>query len=314
MLRSAKSSLLTVGLAFSSFLPAVAWGGAWTQPRGDSYLRLTYAWWSTDTRYDAQGRRTGLEEPGLPVRGTEYRDLEFRVYGEFGLVERLTTYGSFAYKRVRLFEPLTIVRGRVLPDVAHNTNGIGDVYLGSRFRIHGGRVPVSLASEVKVPSGYSTKANPSLGTGKADFTLRGLMGASAGWMYATADAGWTYRGGAYQNELLYSGEIGGSLFSRYYLWRCVLRGRRSLGETMQPSDLAIFDPNLASPRALELSVVLGEEIVKGVNLEAAITHVLSGRNSLAGKAFEVGIAWSRRSENVVHRELLRSAPAGGAAR
>ncbi len=293
---SAQSCLLAAILACSFGLPAVASAGAWTHPRGDSYVRVTYAWLSTRSRYDAQGERLGLEAPGLPVRGTEYRDLEVRVYGEYGFADRFTAYGSLAYKRVRLFEPLAIVRGEVLPEATQNTNGIGDVYLGGRFRILPGRVPVSLAGEIKLPSGYSASANPSLGTGKTDLTVRGLVGASAGWMYATADAGWTYRGGTYQNELLYSGEVGGSLFGRYYFWRCALRGRRSLGETVQLSDLAVFDPNLASPRMLEFSAVLGEELMVGLHVEAGISHILSGRNSLAGNAFEVGIAWSRRKE------------------
>ncbi len=293
--RSAQSRLLSAVLVGFG-LPAVASAGAWTQPRGDSYVRVAFAWSSSRTRFDAQGEKVGLEAPGLPVRGTEYRDLELRVYGEYGFADRLTAYGSVTYKRLRLFEPVAVVRGGVLPEATHNTNGLADVYLGGRLRILDGSVPVSLASELKLPGGYSASASPSLGTAETDVTVRGLVGGSVGWAYATADAGWTYRGGTYQNEVLYSGEVGGNLFSPYYSWRCVLRGRRSLGETVQLSDLAVFDPSLASPRELELSAVLGDELFEGVHVEAGITHIISGRNSLAGNAFEVGIAWARRKE------------------
>jgi hypothetical protein len=281
-------------LAASFVFPMAAFAGAWTQPRGDSYLRVTYAWWSTRTRFNADGKKAALEGPGRPERGTEYRDRELRVYGEYGIVDRLTAYGSLAYKRVQLFEPTAIVFGGVLPEATHTTSGIGDVILGGRFRILDGRVPVSVAAEVKAPSGYSPSASPSLGNGMVDAAVRGLVGTSAGWIYATADAGWSHRGGSYQDEFLFSAEIGGQLLSRHYFWRGVLRGRRSLG-AMESSDLAVFDPSLASPRALELGLVVGEELVSGVHIEAGLSHILSGRNSLAGNALEVGVTWSRRS-------------------
>jgi len=257
-------------------------------------VRLSYAWSSTQTRFDERGERIGLEAPGRPPRDTEYRDREFRIYGEYGIIERLTAYGSFAYKRLRLLEPTAFVRSGIIAETIHRTSGIGDVYVGGRYRILNSRIPVSVAGEFKIPGGYSTSTSPSLGTGRTDFTVRALGGVSMGWGYATADAGWSRRGGSYQDEFLYSAEVGGRFLGRFYSWRGALRGRRSFGATVALSDLAVFDPNLASPRVLEFDAMLGAELAHGLDLEAGLSHIVSGRNSLAGNTFEVGVAWSRR--------------------
>ena len=257
-------------------------------------MRLSYAWSSTQTRFDERGERVGLEGPGRPARGTEYRDREFRIYGEYGIVDRLTAYGSFAYKRLRLLEPTAFTSSGTNVVAVHRTSGIGDVHVGGRYRILNSRIPASLAGEIRIPGGYSTSASPSLGTGRTALTVRALVGASAEWVYATADAGWSRSGGSYQDELVYSAEVGGRFLGRFYSWRSTLRGRRSIGATVALSDLTVFDPNLASPRALEFDAVLGAEVAHGLDLEAGLSHMVSGQNSLAGNTFEVGIAWSRR--------------------
>jgi len=229
----------------------------------------------------------------MPPRDTEYRGREIRLYGEYGVLEGFTAYGSFTVKQVRITEPLFIVPGRVLPESVHQTTGAGDVYLGGRLRLRRGPEPVSLSAEVKIPSGYSARANPSLGTGQADVTLRGLVGASARWIYATADAGWTHRGGPYQDEALFSFEVGGHTL-HYYTWRGVIRGVRSVGISSVALNEAVFDPALASPRSLTLDAVVGDDVLPGLDLEAGISHVLSGRNVLAGNTLEVGLAFSIR--------------------
>ena len=281
----------TLLLTTMVWFPPDARGGAWTQPTGRGYLRTSFAWQKSRVRFDENGKRIGLEPPGSVRHDTEYRAREIRLYGEYGLLSTFTPYGSFSYKRLRLLEPLAVVRPRLVPGVEHSTSGLGDVYLGGRYRLKGGVVPASVAAEVKIPSGYSAAENPALGNAKADLTLRGLVGASSRSVYATADFGWTRRGGDFQDELLYSAEVGGRVVGGFYSWRGVLRGRRALGA---PTAVNAFDPSLTNPRVLEMSAVVGAEIFSGVDIEVGTSQAVSGRNSLAGAVFEVGVAWSPR--------------------
>jgi hypothetical protein len=288
---SGRIAWLALLLPFACFLPSQARGGAWTQPPGVAYVRAAYAWQSSRVRFDETGEKIGLEPPGSVRHDTEYRAREVRIYAEYGLLSRVTPYGSVAYKRVRIEEPVAVVRPRLVPGVTHATDGFGDVYLGSRCRLSGGSIPMSAAVEVKLPSGYSTSANPALGNGEVDVTLRGLVGASIRWLYTTADLGWSQRGGDYQNELVYSAEIGGRFAESFYSWRGVLRGRRALG-AVAPSAATTFDPSLASPRLLELSAAVGARVLPQLDVEVGAAQVLTGRNTLAGAVFELALAWS----------------------
>src|SRR5439155_12602483 len=127
VLRFASFSLASAILAAP---PAHA--GAWTQPPGSLYARLTYAGINSQTRFDADGECRSLEPRfAFAARdgATEYRAREARVYAEYGLVERFTTYGSLTYKSVVMEEPV----------VKSTNSGFGDLMLGGRYRVLGGR-------------------------------------------------------------------------------------------------------------------------------------------------------------------------------
>ena len=279
VLRFASFSLASAILAAP---PAHA--GAWTQPPGSLYARLTYAGINSQTRFDADGECRSLEPRfAFAARdgATEYRAREARVYAEYGLVERFTTYGSLTYKSVVMEEPV----------VKSTNSGFGDLMLGGRYRVLGGRVPFCLASELKIPTGYSRDSTPSLGAGDMAYTVRGLAGASWGWLYTTGDAGWTHRGGNYPNEYIYSAEVGGTLPGRLS-WRSVLRGVRSTERESDQNRGARFDPERASSRYATVDGVLGIPIFPGLLMETGISHVLEGQNALAGNSLEIGFAWS----------------------
>jgi len=264
--------------------PPCARAGAWTQAPGSLYARLTYAGITSQTRFDAGGARVDLTPRfTFAAQGgaTEYRAREARAYAEYGLVERFTAYGSITLKRVVMDEPA----------VKSTKFGTGDLILGGRYRVLGGRVPLSVASELKIPTGYSGDSAPSLGAGDLAHTVRALAGASWGWLYTTADAGWTHRTKGYPNEYVYSAELGGAL-PLSLSWRSVLRGVRTIEKGANPSGGPLFDPERARSRYLTLDGVLGIPVFPGLLLEAGISHVLNGRNALAGNSLEIGFAWS----------------------
>lgn len=272
-------------------LPASARAGAWTQPTGHVYARASYAYLDSRVRFDEDGKRIGLEAPGQPVRGTEYFLREVRLYGEYGAGSRVTLYGSTAYMRARLRVPQGLVFGRVLPPESHQTSGFGDLRASARLRLLDGRIPVSVAGEVKIPTGYSPTANPALGNGERDVTARVLAGSSIGQIYVTADAAWTHRGGAFLDEIGGSFEVGERLLD-YYTIRAVIRGVRPAGTPRSASGDALFDPATSSPRSSTLDLAVGAEVLAGITLEAALSQVLTGENTLAGSSFEAGVVWS----------------------
>lgn len=181
--------------------------------------------------------------------------------------------------------------GKVLPEQTRETSGLGDLNAGTRVRVLDGRVPVSIAGEVKAASGYSPTAIPALGNGKRDFTLRGLAGSSFGPIYLTADAFWTQRSGPFLDQVGGSFEAGGRLLD-FYTVRGVIRGDLPVGTPPPASQDALFDPATASPRSLTFDFVVGAEALRGVALEAAFSQIRSGRNTLAGHTLEAGFVWS----------------------
>lgn len=254
--------------------------GAWTQPVGGYYGRIGFAGIDTHARFDGSGDRVAYQTSGTIARDAEYRSRELRGYGEYGVLERLTLYGSLSYKRLAVEEQAAL----------HETNGPGDLYLGARGRLTRGGPPLSIAGEVKLATGYSTDENPSLGAGQSDATIKVLSGLSGARWYATGDLGWTHRAGSFQNQLVSSLEAGGRAGSRLG-GRAVLRWARSIGE-LRALPAGGFDPALASPRMLVLDGAVSADVGANVSLELAVSSTLSGNNSLAGNTLEIAVVRS----------------------
>ena len=269
---------LAVLVVASILAPASARAGAWTQPSGTAYIKVAAAGLDTRSRFDRDGNRVGFDDGGGLTRSTEFRSRELRIYGEYGASDAVTIYGSLAYKDLATEQLASRFEAR----------GGGDLYAGVRYRLRDGSVPVSLSIDGKIPTGYDITDQPSLGTGKADLGARLLAGTSFGRAYVTGDAGFLYRSGRYRNEMVFSGEAGTRLPGPIYT-RALLRGIHALGRPATEDQGAIFDPGLSSPRELLLVGTVGLDVGDGVSLEAALAHVLNGREALAGNTVEISV-------------------------
>jgi hypothetical protein len=252
--------------------------GAWTQPQGHYYARVSVAGVNSLTYFDESGRRVAFRAAGSVPLDAVYEGRELRAYLEYGLRDRLTLYGSGAYKSLALDERR----------VRREQSGLGDLALGGRWRLRGGGLPLSLVGEVTVPPGYSTDEVPALGAGAFAATFRGLLGASRGMFYATADGGLRWRGGGYRDEIVGSLEAGGRL-PGMFAGRLVLRYERSIELRETAPAGAAFDPAMTSPRRLTIDGALSLEIQPGLEVEATISHVWSGRSALAGNTLEIAL-------------------------
>jgi hypothetical protein len=270
-----------IAVACAGTRPAAA--GAWVQPEGRGYLRVSYFGMDSGSRYDESGDRSSLFTRSGGSRPVEYGDREVRGYAEVGVSERVTAYGSLAWKRVRNTQPTAVFQ----------TTGSGDFNFGARYGIARGNVPFSAAVELKIPTAYDETDAPALGAGAVDATMRLLVGTSWGWGYTTGDAGYAVRGGGYRDEFLANGEVGSRLGGPVYA-RSVARVVYSLGSGASPdaADRDVFDPGLASPRSLVLTGTLGVDLVRGLAVEASFEHALSGRDTLAGNGVELALALS----------------------
>lgn len=267
--------------ALAATLPAASWAGAWTQPTGAYYFRIAAAGIDTRSRYDGSGARVPFQSLEATPRDAAYAMRELRAYGEIGLSERVTGYGSLTYKSVAVEDPAA----------RRATRGAGDLWLGSRFRLTAaGAPPVSLAFETWLPTGYDPAAQPALGTGALDGAVRVVAGLSGRGWYTTGDVGWMARGGEYADQWLATAEAGGSLAR--VGGRVVLRLAEAVGAP--PARATGFDPARANPRMAQLDVSLGYEVGAGTRLELGIAHALRGRETLAGNTIELAVARSGR--------------------
>ncbi len=268
---------LVIAAAIAAAAPGPAHAGAWTQPKGSAYIKIAAAGLDTRTRFDRNGARVAFGEDG-DLSSTKYRSRELRLYAEFGASDAVTLYGSAAYKDLAIEQVAASLE----------SNGGSDVYAGVRYRVRAGSVPVSLAGEAKIPTGYDIDEQPALGAGTTDITGRLLVGTSFGKAYATGDVGFVYRSGRYRNEFVFSSEVGSRLFGPIYA-RTVLRGVRALGAAGAAQPGVVFDPGLSSPRMILLDGTVGLDVGDGVSLEGALSHVLNGRESLAGNTVEISL-------------------------
>lgn len=81
-----KLTLLTLSAAaVLGGVPQLAWAGAWAQPKGHVYTKLSSIFYHSDEVFDAAGDR----QP-TTIYGSDFRANQGFLYLEYGLLERLT--------------------------------------------------------------------------------------------------------------------------------------------------------------------------------------------------------------------------------
>ena len=80
----------------------------------------------------------------------QFRARQLLVYGEYGLLDRLTLTGQVGAGRLVSEDSL----------VERITWGLGDVHLGAKYQLTGGRLVLSPQVDVAFPSGYDREYDP----------------------------------------------------------------------------------------------------------------------------------------------------------
>ena len=269
--------------------------GAWTQPQGGFYSKLTGLSFSSLAYLDTDGER----KDRATAPREELSDRGLSAYLEYGLLDRLTLVASLPYKRLEFTNPRearyfpaldsTIVRQH--PD--QSSSGLADLDLRLRWRLLADPAVVSLAAGGKFPLGYEVptelpESYVPLGTGETDAEVRLLVGRSlypvAG--YVTGTLGYRLRGGEYGNELFHGLEAGYS-FDRL-LVKGAVEGIQTLGDCGATGETGglVGDQN-----HLKLSPGLIWALSDRLEISADLFHIAAGCNTAAGTTYALGLAF-----------------------
>jgi hypothetical protein len=252
---------------------AAAWAGAWAQPRNAMYAKAAVGYTHADQRLDADGDRENIP----------YKKLALYLYGEYGVLDRLTAVLAFAavqHAWSEAGESFERARGTSTAFLA------GDIELQAKFQFWDAPVLSALVG-VKLPVGYSTDDQPPLGTGKVDVDARLAVGGSFHPIpaYATGDFGYRLRLGDFADELVYNVEAGYFVLDPL-LVRLLFAGIHGLGGGVA-EDASVFALRQRQHR-------IGGGLLYRItdHLEADVTYYKSylGSNALDAHEIFVGFA------------------------
>ena len=182
------------------------WAGAWSQPRGGYYAKLSGIDYSTAEVFNDMGQRAAMG-----MDDNQFRARQVLAYGEYGLRERLTLTGQVGAGRL-------VAEDRFVERI---TWGLGDVHLGAKYELAEGEGPMVVSSQVEVafPSGYDPDYDPPLGTGHFELGTRLLAGLSLYPLplYAGGEVGYKLRDGPFSNQVSYFVEVGATPLPRLFV-------------------------------------------------------------------------------------------------
>ena len=200
--RRAMGALLCAALLTLS--PQNADAGAWSQPRGHLYAKLSGISYSSDEIFDAMGKRAamGIDDDRFDAEQTF-------LYLEYGLLDRLTLVAKTSAGRLVAENDL----------VEMTTRGIGDADLGIKYQLVDKPLVLAPSLSLKLPTGYHKEYDPALGPGEIDLELRLLAARSLyPWpLYLGAETGYRLRGGLFSNQIPYFLELGASPHQRLFI-------------------------------------------------------------------------------------------------
>jgi hypothetical protein len=262
-------------------LVAPAHGGAWLQPEGRAYVRLSGGLLSTDERFDADGHRVPFDDAG-GFRSTDYQDLLVVLYAEMGIHRDWTLLFEGTLKSVTATQNSAVYRSR----------GTGDLGVGVKRKLWRNLWNVgAVTGFLRFPTGYDETDYPSVGSGVTDLGLVFQAGASTFDFWMNLDLSFVLRGGNFRDQTG-AALTGGWKASRRIGLRGEVRGGIPVGGLPPAStdSLAPFDPNGVDPRYLDLAATLSVQVVRGVSVEAEVRSTVAGENTLRGTRFGFALA------------------------
>jgi protein XagA len=248
-----------------------AYAGAWTAEKGGSYNKLSVNYYRSDSAF---GPQPGFEE---------FEDINITYYGEYGIRNDLTVFGSIPFRRIENTSfGQTAVNG-----------GIGDVEVGLRYRLVEKPFVASAQVIFKAPYLYNRNNALPLGNGQEDIELRLLGGKSLGrFGYVGAEVGYRFRFEAPSDEFRYLIEYGVDVNKAIYL-RSKLDAIVAIDSTSSAPNVLGGNPQV--PLAFNLGRVettAGWRINKRFAAEFTATTNPFGDNIIRGTTYQFALVAS----------------------
>lgn len=263
----------------SNFYSLYIFSQAWSRPKGEGFYKFDYTLIQANQVFDPGGKVVPFRTLGNHT---------FSLYGERGITDKFTlqAYVPFLVRNV-LNETRGAQSGVLLePGIAHNS--IGDIDIAFRYALPFGKLPVSAALLLGLPTGNSTQ-NSGLFTGDGEFNqiLKMNTGFGTAKWWTQFGVGFNNRTKGYSDEVRYDAEFGYKMLDQKLYTILKLSGIESLNNgTVGASSTGLFSNNLEylSP-ALEFLYFLKPKL--GLSFRAA--GAVKGQNVLASPSFSVGI-------------------------
>ena len=275
-----KNNILLPILAASLILISAGsvFAGAWTQEKGKSYHQVAANYYYADEEYNADGDSRPMAFNG------EFTDSNLNYYTEYGILDELTVMASVYYKMIEREDDY----------YKYETNGMGDVDLGARYRLHSSGIGIfSLQGLVKIPEFYDEDDALPLGNGQYDYELRLLYGRSLWPMipgYMNLEAGYRWRAKAPSDEFRYLVEIGSELGQNFY-------ARAKLDALVSMDNADTVTDDFGNPTSTleydlaKLDLTLGYHIAKDWGLELGYTPAVWGENTAKGATWTFAVSF-----------------------
>ncbi len=279
------------------------WAGAWVKPRGGYFFKLAANYLSTNQEFNYKGEKISYLGNDLIYSDTEFRDINIYLYYEYGLSDNFTIWGDLAYKSYTSSRTISTLYATT-KEIA-TTTGFADMRILGVYGIMNEPLAISIAAGPKIPMGYSKEPEndgPSLGTGYVD--LEGYLTLGTSFYpvsaYVSTSLGYRIRGGRYHDEFYFNAEVGytvGDFFFKAFL--------ELIRSTITPPDIygqTIVSPLPGGGGALPNSIIGDQDISKilpsityffneGIGIQAELNHVFSGKNTLSGTTYSVGLVF-----------------------
>jgi hypothetical protein len=276
-----RQAALTAVFLLNLLVPRAGLAGAWVQPEGEAYVRLTGGYLATDERFDRDGNKIPFHE----TTPTEYQDLLMALYAEVGIDGHVALITDLAWKAV----DAKVQNAATGAD--SSTAGFADAGLGLKVVVAKWNTTVtSVGAMLRFPTGYDPDDYPALGSDVSEITLSAQMGDASIKSWINGEAYFMLRGGDFRNQ------VGGALamgfdITRILAFRGEARGGLPLGDARVNDDPQV-DPADFDPSFFDLAATLSLKVARGLAVEAEARNTLGGRNTLRSVRWTFGIATS----------------------
>lgn len=267
---------IVIGLAASSRVHA----GAWAQPPGHMYAKVSGIYYAADEVYNDMGRRQQMG-----INRDKFNSRQMFAYLEYGLRDRwtLVTQASAGV----LTEVDTFVR--------METTGIGDIDVGLKYQWVDKPVVLAPMLSVKIPTGYDAAFEPALGTGKLDVEAR-LVASKSLYpvpLYVGVDAGYRLRGGPFSNQWSWAAEAGATPHPRAFA-KVFVAGTRTLVSSSDDNlGVVGVSAQVSEGNFSNIGANLAIEVSSGLWLDVLVQQTVAGENIGAGRSLGLGLSVSR---------------------